>query len=112
MVSLRILSPLINPQFEFILTDPETIRRRAEEAIAADPERFEGVAKPLPINVLENLRLYLSNSLHANKFSKAINGNNKRFMISFGVEGKPCQQLLEFLGFTYREVGTFLFVPK
>ncbi|KAJ6126749.1 hypothetical protein N7523_002361 [Penicillium sp. IBT 18751x] len=107
MVSLRILSPLLNPQFVYLLTDPDAIRQRAEEAIAAEPERLEGMAKPLPINILDNLRLYLSNSLHNNKFSKAISGNNKRFMISFGVEGKPCQQLLEFLGFTYREDQTW-----
>ena len=107
MVSLRILSPLINPQFAYLLTDPETIRQRAEEAIAAEPERLEGMAKPLPINILDNLRLYLSNSLHNSNLSKAISANNKRFMISFGVDGLPCQQLLEFLGFTYRGVCAF-----
>lgn len=111
MVSLRILSPLLNPQFVYLLTNPEAIRQRAEEAIAAEPERLEGIAKPLAINILDNLRLYLSNALHNNKFSKAISGNNKRFMISFGVEGKPCQQILEFLGFTYREVCTIFFIP-
>lgn len=104
IVSLRILSPLINPQFEHLLTDPEMIRQRAEAAIAAEPERLEGMAKPLPINVLDNLRLYLNNALHNRQFSKSIAPNNKRFMISFGVEGTPCKDLLEFLGFEYREV--------
>jgi ubiquitin carboxyl-terminal hydrolase 25/28 len=112
VVSLRILSPLVNPEFTYLLTDPETIRQRAEGAIAAEPERLEGMAKPLPINVLDNLRLYLYNSLHNSKFSKAISANNKRFMISFGVDGLPCQQLLEFLGFAYREVRTILFVSN
>lgn len=104
VVSLRILSPLINPKFASLLTDPETIRQRAEAAIAAEPERLEGMAKPLPINVLDNLRLYLNNALHNRQFSKAIAPNNKRFMISFGVEGLPCKELLQFLGFEYREV--------
>lgn len=104
MVSLRILSPLINPKFAYLLTDPEAIRQRAEEAIAAEPERLEGMAKPLPINVLENLRLYLTNALHNSTLSKAITPNNKRFMISFGVEGAACKELLEFLGFENRKV--------
>jgi len=104
MVSLRILSPLINPEFLFLLTDPEAIRLRAEEAISVEPERLEGMAKPLPINILDNLRLYLSNALHNSKLSKPISANNKRFMISFGVDGLPCEDFLEFLGFTRREV--------
>lgn len=108
MVSLRILSPLINQKFESLLTDSEMIRQRAEAAIAAEPERLEGMAKPLSINVLDNLRLYLNNALHNKQFSKSIAPNNKRFMISFGVEGAPCKELLEFLGFEYREVCAIL----
>lgn len=104
MVSIRITSPLINSKFAFLLTDGETIRKRADAVIAAEPERFEGMAKPLPFNVLDNLRLYLNNALHNPHLSKPIAPNNKRFMISFGVEGSPCKELLEFLGFQYNEV--------
>lgn len=111
MVSLRISSPHIGPKAAFLLTDAEAIRERAEAAIAAEPERLEGIAKPLPINVLDNLRLYLNNALHNRQFSKAIAPNNKRFMISFGVGGAPCKELLEFLGFEYREVSTYFVLP-
>lgn len=103
-VSLRITSPLINPNAAFLLTDTEVIRERAEAAIAAEPVRLEGIAKPSPTTVLENLRLYLNNALHNKHLSKTIAPNNKRFMISFGVNGAPCKELLEFLGFEYREV--------
>lgn len=104
MVSIRITSPLISPNFAYLLTNSETIRKRADAAIVAEPERLEGMAKPMPIHVLDNLRLYLNNALHNPQFSKPIAPNNKRFMISFGVEGSPCKELLEFLGFQYNEV--------
>jgi ubiquitin carboxyl-terminal hydrolase 25/28 len=107
MVSLRILSPLITPQFLELLSDPELIRERAEEAIAAQPERLEGMAIPAPITVLDNLRLYLHNALHSHERSKAISSANKRFMLSFGLEGTACKGVLEFLGFVYDAVSAF-----
>ncbi|KAJ5679680.1 hypothetical protein N7462_007924 [Penicillium macrosclerotiorum] len=108
MVSLRILSPLLNPQLLEICTDPNLIRERAEAAIADQPERLEGMAIPMPINVLDNLRLYLTNALHHPGRSKAIAATNKRFMVSFGMEGEPCKDALEFLGFTYdKETGSW-----
>lgn len=106
MVSIRILSPLLSSRFEHLLTDPEIIRRRADAAIAAEPERLEGMARPMPINIMDNLRLYLNNALYKPQLSKPIAPNNKRFMMSFGVEGSPCKELLEFLGFLYNEVGS------
>lgn len=107
MVSLRILSPLINPQFLELLSDPARIRERAEEAIADQPERLEGMAIPTPITVLDNLRLYLHNALHSHERSKAISSANKRFMLSFGLEGTACKEILEFLGFVYDAVSAF-----
>ncbi|OKO92627.1 hypothetical protein PENSUB_12612 [Penicillium subrubescens] len=108
MVSLRILSPLINPQFLELLSDPDLIRERAEEAIADQPERLEGMAIPTPITVLDNLRLYLHNALHSHERSKAISSSNKRFMLSFGLEGTACKDVLEFLGFVYdSEAGSW-----
>lgn len=104
MVSLRILSPLITPQFLELLSDPAVIRERAEGAIAAQPERLEGMAVPAPVTVIDNLRLYLYNALHSPERSKEISSSNKRFMLSFGLEGTACGDLLEFLGFVYDAV--------
>lgn len=106
-VSIRIVSPVLSPEFVQILTDPEQLRKRADEAIATHPERLEGIARPLPINVLENLRAYISNALYDSPRSKSISAVNKRFMICFGVDGIPCKDLLEFLEFSTK-VCTFL----
>lgn len=104
MVSLRVLSPVLSPQFVHLLTDPDPLRKRADEAFATHPERLEGMAPPLPINVMDNLRMYISNALHDSQPGRSIPSTNKRFMVSFGVEGAPCKELLEFLDFTYFEV--------
>jgi ubiquitin carboxyl-terminal hydrolase 25/28 len=101
MVSLRILSPLLNTNFVQTLTDVDAVRKRADEAIAANPDRLEGMTGPLPITVLDNLRIYLNNSLHNKELNKDISAINKRFMLAFGLKGAPCREVLEFLGFTY-----------
>ncbi|KAJ5729931.1 uncharacterized protein N7483_004439 [Penicillium malachiteum] len=102
-ISLRILSPIITLMYHAQLTNVEILRQRAGAAFAAQPERLEGVPFPSPITVLENLRLYLNNALHYPDRSKTITSNNKRFMVSFGVGGAACRELLEFLGFEYRK---------
>jgi ubiquitin carboxyl-terminal hydrolase 25/28 len=101
------MSPLVNAEFTQLLTDPDIIKRRADEAFASQPERLEGVAAPLPITVMDNLRLYLTNALRHGDRSKPITQVNKRFMVSFGVKGEPCRQLLEFLGFSRNEVSYY-----
>ncbi|OOQ82320.1 putative ubiquitin carboxyl-terminal hydrolase [Penicillium brasilianum] len=108
MVSLRIMSPLITLHRLELLSNPGLIRERAEEAIAAQPERLEGMAIPAPVTVLDNLRLYLHNALHTHERSKAISSANKRFMLSFGLEGTASKDVLEFLGFSYdAEAGSW-----
>ncbi|KAJ6149237.1 Peptidase C19 ubiquitin carboxyl-terminal hydrolase 2 [Penicillium samsonianum] len=101
MVSLRILSPILSPEFIHLMTDKELLRKRAEEATAAYAESMEGMGDPQPINVLDNLRLYITNALRNPQRSKPISSVNKRFMHSFGVEGAACKELLEFLEFMY-----------
>ncbi|PWY94374.1 ubiquitin carboxyl-terminal hydrolase [Aspergillus sclerotioniger CBS 115572] len=105
VVSVRVVSPVLHPDWVQLLTDPELLRERADEAIAAHPERLEGIARPQPINVLENLRAYISNAFLTSQQGKSISAINKRFMTCFGVEGKPCKDLLEFLGFAVKNEG-------
>lgn len=104
MISLRIVAPLLKPEHVEVLTNTELIRVRAEDAIAASPERLEGMSIPEPIVTLDNLRLYILNALRNEDRSKPIHPNNKRFMICFGIDGRPCKEVLEFLGFSIREV--------
>ncbi|KAL2853835.1 hypothetical protein BJY01DRAFT_206505 [Aspergillus pseudoustus] len=104
-VSIRVVAPLLSSDMVSLLTDPTLLQGRTDDALAADPERLEGVARPQPITVLQNLRTYVDNALRNSPQSKAISANNKRFMTSFGVDGKPCKVLLEFLGFTFKSNG-------
>ncbi|KAJ5268298.1 hypothetical protein N7524_005757 [Penicillium chrysogenum] len=103
MVSLRILSPILSRESIRLLTDKDLLRKRAEEATATYPESMEGMGDPQPINVLDNLRLYITNALRNPQRSKPISSVNKRFMHSFGVEGAACKELLEFLEFMYNK---------
>ena len=78
------------------LTDRFMIQTRAEKAIAEDPKRFEGHAVPLPINVLTNLRTYVSNAAQASGKVRKILGHNKQFLLSLG---ESCCDILEYAGF-------------
>jgi ubiquitin carboxyl-terminal hydrolase 25 len=104
-VSVQILSPVIRQEYLQVLTDGELVNKRTDEAIAAHPERLEGIARPQPITVLDNLRTYLRNSLYDPQRSKPISAINKRFVICFGVGGQPCKDLLEFLEFSSQNEG-------
>jgi ubiquitin carboxyl-terminal hydrolase 25/28 len=108
MVSLRILSPVLSRDFINLMTDRELLRVRADQAIAAYPDTMEGMGAPEPINVLDILRLYITNALRNHQRSKPISPGNKRFMHSFGAEGAACKDLLEFLEFVYDEVRVHL----
>lgn len=110
MVSLRSISPLLSPEFTELLTDPTLVQKRAAAAVAANPERLEGISEPLPITVLDNLRLYLNNAVRDPERSKAITKGNKRFIVSFGLKGEPCKDLFYFLGFEYREVCALVLI--
>ena len=92
--------PRLVPDWVKQLTDKFMIKARAERAMAEDPERFEGHAVPLPVNVLHHLRLYIWNAVQNPERSRKIPGNNKQFLLSLG---DSCADLLEYVGFT-REV--------
>lgn len=88
-------SSRLTPNWIKLLTDPALIQARAEQAIASDPERFEGYPIPTAAEVLSNLRAYLLSGLRSSE-PKVINGANKRWLLSLG---EPCKELLEYLGF-------------
>lgn len=82
------------------LTDKFMIKARAERAMAEDSKRFEGHAVPLPITVLHNLWIYISNAVQNPEKSRKIPRHNKQFLLSLG---ESCGDMLEYVGFT-REV--------
>lgn len=107
VVSLKLFSPLLTPEWVALLTDEELLKKRVDDALNKEPERLEGISRPYPLNVLMILRIYIENALHEEQKSRPIASNNKRFMISFGVKGEACKSLLEFVGFTLK-VSLFL----
>ncbi|KAI9038196.1 ubiquitin-specific protease UBP2 [Aspergillus affinis] len=104
-VSVRIASPILNEDWTQLLTDPEVLQKRASEAMATYPDRMEGMAVPDPLTVLLTLQAYMANALNDGQRSKSISSVNKRFMNCFGIEGRPCKELLEFLEFSAKNEG-------
>lgn len=106
-VIISIASPILTDHSVQLLTDPELLRKRTEDAIAAHPDRLEGTGPPLGIDVLMNLRTYITNALQGGQRSRRISAVNRKFMCCFGIEGQPCRDLLQFLEFTYYAVGDY-----
>ena len=67
-----------------------------------DPGRFEGHAVPSPIQVLTNLRAYISNAM-TDPEPRRILGNNKKWLLSLA---EPCADLLHYLGFSRQVIRT------
>lgn len=97
----RFRPPRLTSEWTALLTNRSIINERARKVMEDDPARFEGHAIPPPIQVLTNLRTYVSNAMDSPD-SRRIVGNNKKWLLSFG---EPCADLLEYLGFT-REART------
>ena len=94
-----VASPILDSDAVRLLTSSGQLRKRADEALAAFPDRLSDVPRPHPIDVLNNLRAYISDALYDTSKGKSISAINKRFMICFGIRGLPCKDLLEFLEF-------------
>lgn len=99
-LTIRSMPPRLTPDWVNQLTNKLVIKTRAERIMKEEPSRYEGIAAPLPVTVLEHLSLYISNALNDPDRSKRIPGNNKKFSTSLG---DSCAELLEYLGFA-REV--------
>lgn len=99
-VTLKLRSPLFKPEWINLLTDEKLLAERMEEALKVSPDRLEGVSRPLPVTVLSSLKTYIDIALQDEQRSRTIAPGNKRFTTCFGVKGKPCKSLLEFIGFT------------
>lgn len=94
-LTIRIRPPRLTPEWVDLLSDPNTIRMRAERAVAENSERLEGHKIPSPSDVLNTLCQYIDNALKKEEV-KTIQGNNKKFLLCLG---EPCAEILQFLGF-------------
>lgn len=101
-LTIRICPPRLTPEWVNLLSDPNTIRTRAEKAVAENLDRLEGHNIPLPVDVMASLCQYIDNAMNKEEI-RMIQGNNKKFLLYFG---EPCAELLQFLGFQ-RQVSIF-----
>ena len=101
-LSIWVKPPRLSARHLSLLTDPAVIRSRVQPVLEAAPDRLRGYAVPEPIQVLSNVRQYLSDAMR-DPHPKVVNANNKRFMTSLG---EPCRDVLEYLGFKSSEERT------
>lgn len=81
-----------------MLLDKELLAKRTDAAFEVKKGDTEGMKRPLPIEVLIDLRAYIRNSWTKEEQAQ-ISASNKRFAVRFGPEGKACSDVLEMLGF-------------
>ena len=99
-LEIRLQPPRLTMHHIQLLTDRTLLSNRTEEVISSQPARFLDRQRPLPVDVLTDLRQILQNVFEHGE-SKPIRGDNKRFSLRFGLQGQPCKELLESLGFKY-----------
>ena len=83
-----------------LLTDPERLKRRYDELVAAEPDR-EGMRMATDMEALSRLRRYIRDALNPKHEKRQFPANNKRFQEAFGTLGQDCRDLFESLGFDY-----------
>ena len=81
-----------------MLLDKELLAKRSNAAFEMKKGDTEGMKRPLPIDVLVDLRAYIHNAWKKEEQAQ-IGAGNKRFAVRFGPEGKACSEVLEMLGF-------------
>jgi ubiquitin carboxyl-terminal hydrolase 25 len=106
-LDVYMISPRLTSEYVNLLTNHALIEERAKAAIASDPARFEGIAVPLPVQVLGNLRSYINNSILTTDGSQKINSQNKRFLLCLG---DACEGLLKYL--TFEREGDYWIPPR
>ena len=88
-------SPRLDDRWIDALTNKAQVTKRANEAIATDPARFEGHAVPSAIDVISNLKTYIGNVMKGE--DRTIPKHNKKWMLCFG---ESCTDLFTVLRFT------------
>ncbi|KAH0542358.1 hypothetical protein FGG08_003203 [Glutinoglossum americanum] len=102
--------PRLAPEYVTLLTDKEVITERVRRAEMDGPDRDWEDSEELvgPFEVLTRLRKYVSDAMRSLQ-KKKISARNKKFVTALGEE---CQELLEFLGFTFDEAQDVWLLPE
>jgi len=98
IVNAHLTPPVFSPDALRMLLDKELLAKRTDAAFEIKKGDTEGMKRPLPIEVLVDLRAYIRNSWDKEEQAQ-ISASNKRFAVRFGPEGKACSDVLEMLGF-------------
>ncbi|KAK5957548.1 ubiquitin-specific protease ubp2 [Knufia fluminis] len=98
IVTVHLTPPVFAPEALHMLLDKQLLAKRTDAAFEQKKGHTEGMKRPLPIDVLVDLRAYLQNAWKREERAQ-ISIDNKRFAVRFGPEGKACSDVLEMLGF-------------
>ena len=104
MVSICLTPPEIHDQVIETLTDKVLLRQRTEAAFKLNEANTQGMRHPSPIDVLNDLRIYIRNAWEQDPSRKSIKLSNRRFMVRFGPQGDACKDVLQAFGFRLDEV--------
>ncbi|RMZ78036.1 hypothetical protein DV737_g4114, partial [Chaetothyriales sp. CBS 132003] len=112
VVSVLITPPEITPQVEHALTDAAALKERTDAAFSLSAANTQGMRRPLPIDVLNDLRIYIKNAWDNDPSKSIIKTSNRRFVVRFGPGGHACRGILEGMGFRLDESEECWHVPQ
>ena len=97
IVTIQLRAPVLTPALIHTLTDRDLIKQRTDETFLARPSNVEGKKRPGVYDVLNNLRSWHRDAL--TRKSKPVPVWNTRFILSFGPQGRPCEDVFFALDF-------------
>jgi ubiquitin carboxyl-terminal hydrolase 25/28 len=97
-LEIKISPPRLDNKLISLITSPARVQARGKRVIAEDPDRYGGSAPLTVLQVLSNLRTYLSDAKEAKDKSelRRIATRNKKFMLAFADD---CDNLFNHLDF-------------
>ncbi|RMZ79479.1 hypothetical protein DV738_g3327, partial [Chaetothyriales sp. CBS 135597] len=112
VVSVLFTPPEISAQVVHELTDAAALKERTDAAFSTSSANTQGMRRPLPIDVLNDLRIYIRNAWDNDPSKSMIKTSNRRFMVRFGPGGQACKGILEGMGFRLDEDAQCWHVPQ
>lgn len=99
VLEIQIFPPRLHDAVLSLILSPERVLARGKKIVAEDPVRYAGLGPLTVLQILSNLRTYLSDAKAARDKSelKRIAARNKKFVLAFADE---CDNLLHYLDFT------------
>ncbi|RMD42628.1 hypothetical protein DV735_g2468, partial [Chaetothyriales sp. CBS 134920] len=112
IVSALFTPPEISAQVVHALTDAAALKERVDAAFSTMTAHTQGMRRPLPIDVVNDLRIYIRNAWDNDPSRSTIKLSNRRFTVRFGPGGQPCKGILEGIGFRLDVAAQCWHVPQ